>query len=261
MLQVRNILCDIIDVAYKDNPNIQRYKKFYIEMVNKNRKGKHGDYLLDKHYIHIFNLYRDDAAIIATTIHELAHHVDNINRGTTNHDKEFYEVFKVLLHTALDMNIFQIDDFLNANKDAADSNKIAKMILYYQPKNIGYKENLSKIIVKNCFDIKDKLKENQYKYNSINKTWEKEIDKSNIEQEKKWLNQLNASFDIESASTFGFDKKRYMYISKGAFEIKEELKENGFFFDSKKKVWKKEFNEKDFYLYRKKWNGIAIFVD
>ena len=72
---------------------------------------------------------------------------------------------------------------------------------------------------------------------------------------------LNASFDIESASTFGFDKKRYMYISKGSFEIKEELKENGFFFDSKKKVWKKEFNEKDFYLYRKKWNGIAIFVD
>lgn len=32
MLQVKNILCDLVDYAYKDNPKLENYKRFYIEV-------------------------------------------------------------------------------------------------------------------------------------------------------------------------------------------------------------------------------------
>lgn len=76
MIQLKNILCDLADYAYRDNPKLEQYKHFYIVVSNENRKSFHGDYNERIHRIRIFNAYRDDAAIIATTIHELTHHID-----------------------------------------------------------------------------------------------------------------------------------------------------------------------------------------
>lgn len=260
MIQVKNILCDIIDNTYGKHPNTTMYKKFYIEISERNLKSRHGDYHPKYKKICIYNLYRDDAAIIATTIHELAHHVDFINRGTTNHDNEFYSVFKILLYSALDMKIFKIEDFLNANKDAADSNKITKMIEFYHPKETNYKKNITKVVVKNCFDVKNKLKEQNYYYNAINKTWEKEIDNNSINNEISFLKELKVEYEIMDANTITFEKVRYMYIGEGSFEIKEKLKEFGFVFDGKSKSWKKEYNEKEYVKYRTIWPRLQIKI-
>lgn len=81
MIKIKNILCDVLDYAYPDSDKLGEYKRFYVEMINETRKGFHGDYHGMTHHIRIYNLYRDDASIVVTTLHELAHHVDHVNRG------------------------------------------------------------------------------------------------------------------------------------------------------------------------------------
>lgn len=56
MLQVKNILCDLVDYAYKDNPKLENYKRFYIEVSEQNRNTVHGYYNERTHHIRIFNM-------------------------------------------------------------------------------------------------------------------------------------------------------------------------------------------------------------
>lgn len=138
MIKIKNILCDVLDYAYPDSDKLGEYKRFYVEMINETRKGFHGDYHGMTHHIRIYNLYRDEASIVVTTLHELAHHVDHVNRGKLDHGKEFYAVYKQLLHTALNMHLFDKEQFINATRDASDSNKVAKMINDYIPEDVSY---------------------------------------------------------------------------------------------------------------------------
>lgn len=239
MVEMKKILNDILEYAYPNSERMQDYKRFYVELFKeKDMKSKHGDYHSITHKIRIFNLYRDDAAIIATTIHELAHHVDNCNRGTTNHDSSFYAVFKELLFTAMNMNLFNKELFLQANKDASDSNKITKMIAEYEPEDVGYKKDTKRIVVRNCYAIKEKLKERNYHYNSLLYTWEKEV--VDTSEEENFLQSENAQYDIVDATSLSLKKKRYIYAKKGSYESRNELKEAGFQYDGKKKIWKIE---------------------
>lgn len=84
-------VCDIIDYLYKDNK--EKYKKFYIKIIPKEMKSIHGRYTWDRSLIEIFNLSRPYNHTITTILHEVAHHIDYVDRGTTNHKREFYDVF------------------------------------------------------------------------------------------------------------------------------------------------------------------------
>lgn len=255
MIQIKNILCDLADYAYRDNPKLEQYKHFYIEVSNENRKSLHGYYNEKTHHIRIFNAYRDDAAIIATTIHELAHHIDTCNRGRSDHSKEFYIVFEHLLKTALDMKLFNKEEFLAATADASDSGKIRNMIKDYEPVSVGYKENISIIRVHNCYDIKNELKERGYHYNSVEKAWETETDDAAAEE--RYLKHLKADISYDVSNNFmSFNRKSYICAGQGSYDIKDYLKDNGFFFDKKIKAWKKEGNSKDLTVYRREYPNV-----
>lgn len=240
MLQVKKILNDIIEHAYPNSENSDQYKKFYVEVLDKNLKSKHGDYNGKNHHIRIFNLYRADSTIIATTIHELSHHIDYVNRGTTDHSNEFYEIFQHLLYTSLNMKLFNKEEFLKANRDASDSNKIAKLISEYVPENVGYKSGMNKIIVRNCYDIKDRLKENGFSYNKVNHTWEKELSDEDVTETKDLLESLDAEYEMTDANSLSFEKKVYIGASKGSYDVREELKQEGFYYYKKGKIWRRE---------------------
>lgn len=255
MLQVKNILCDLVDYAYKDNPKLENYKRFYIEVSEQNRNTVHGYYNERTHHIRIFNMYRDDAAIIATTIHELAHHIDTCNRGRSDHSKEFYTIFEHLLKTALNMGLFNKEQFFASTRDASDSNKIRKMIENFEPVSVGYKDNVSVIRVKNCFDIKDDLKFRWYHYNSIEKSWE--LETSEITSEEEFLKSVKVDIEYDINNNYiSFQKKTYICAANGSFDIKDELKEDGFFFDKNKKIWKKEGSKNDLDAYSAKYSNV-----
>ena len=199
MFKVKQILCDLIDETYAGSEKLADYKRFYVEMINEERKSFHGDYHFKTHRIRIFNLYRDEAAIVATTIHECAHHIDCINRGKSDHSKYFYDEFFRLLYKALDMGLFSKEDFLRANRDAADSNKIANAIKTYHPKALAYKEGLNFISVYNCYEHKDYLKGRGYYWNKVDKSWEKEVDDEGLKEELEIMDVFHMCYEIHEA--------------------------------------------------------------
>lgn len=258
MLKIKKILNDLVDNTYKDSDKIEEYKRFYVEMSPDTRKSFHGVYNIKTHRITIYNLYRDDASVVATTIHELAHHIDNCNRGDTDHQKEFYVEYQKLLYMALNMKLFSKNEFLNATRDASDSKKVARMIADYEPTDIGYKKDMITIEVHRGYEIREKLKNNGYMLNSINKTWEKEINLEEVAEEKRFLEDLGAEYDVNKNNNISFQKKTYIIASKGSYEYKEALKAEGFSYWSKDKSWKKEGTKDDVRKYTMKYPKVKF---
>lgn len=239
MIKVKNILNDLVEHTYSDSDKIEDYKKFFVEITQKTMQSKHGDYNIQTKRIRIFNLDRADDAIIATTIHELAHHIDNMNRGTTDHGVEFYEEYQKLLYKALDMELFSKECYLEAKRDASDSNKVKKMLLEYVPQKEEYKADIKTVAVRNCFAIKEQLKARGYHWNGINKTWEKEVADTEIEQEEQFLAKCDVTYEVLEAKKMTFESNTYIIAGKGSYEIREILKNDGFFY-TKDKKWKKK---------------------
>lgn len=260
MLKIKKILNDLVDNTYAGSNKIEEYKKFFVEMKPETRKSFHGQYNRKTHHIEVFNLHRDDATIIATTIHELTHHIDNCNRGTSDHQKEFYAEYKKLLYTALNMKLFSKEEFLSATRDASDSKKVAKMIEDYEPTDIGYKKDIVTIEVSKGYEIRQHLKEHGYMLNSINKTWEKEIGLENINEEKAFLKELGAEYVVNQNNDISFRKKSYIVAGKGSYEHKELLKAEGFSFWSKDKTWRKEGSAAEAKIYAAKYPSIKFSI-
>lgn len=250
MLEIKMILNDLVDYTYGHSDQLSKYKAFYVEFIDARRKGFHGDYHLKTHHIRIFNLYRDDSAIIATTIHELAHHIDQVNRGTSSHGKEFYAEYKKLLYTALDMKLFDKEQYLNATRDASDTNKVKKMIAEYEPNDIGYQKNSKRIIVKNGYEIRDALKDAGFRFNHVNKTWEKVIPDHLLDEMKIYLQMHHAEFDVVDPLAISFGGSYCLYATDGSYDARDRLKEEGFFYDRNHKCWKKKKGARDIEKYK-----------
>lgn len=103
------MLCRILEDVYRNDELLNNYKKFYIEK-GKNLKTRHGCYNSRTKHIIINNLYRDNSAIMATIIHEPAHHVDNCQWHTSDHSQKFYDIFFPLLRKGLDFGYYSKED-------------------------------------------------------------------------------------------------------------------------------------------------------
>lgn len=204
MFRIKKILNDLVSYAYAGSPNLKAYQAFYIEYVDKELKSKHGDYDKKERRIHIYNLSRTEEQLIVTTIHELAHHITLIDHDscqTNPHGPEFYDVYKRLLFTAMDMGLFNRYLFLKTTADASDSRKVAKLLETYKRHPIDYKKDLVLIQVLHGFDSREALKAHDYRYNTLNKAWEKETDTPDVETE--FLDSIGVKYKIVSAKSIG----------------------------------------------------------
>lgn len=240
MFELKKILEDIVYVAYKDSEKLSLYKKFYIEFLQKDLKSKNGQYNEKEHKITIYNLSRSDSVIIKTSIHELAHHVDTINRGTSDHSQAFYDIYKELLIAALNMKLFSKDLVLEGNTNSSDHSKVAKILNEWIPKYVAYREKEITFIIYNSYEIRNNLKNNDYKYNSINQTWKKTIDDCEREKEIEFLESLSAEYKIVKANEVSVEAVGYLVANGETYSCRDILKKNGFFFSDKK--WRKKIN-------------------
>lgn len=243
------LYCDIIDHAFrdKDEDTILKYKKVFIEVSNRELKSKNGDYDCRQKKIRIFNLSRDSKDCLRTSIHELAHHIDHVNRGESDHSDEFYAVYKELIKAAIEMKLVTKEQILSLERNSSDLNKLQKIV---KELNIDdyedYKADKKMIQVKNCFSIKDKIKQNQYSWNGTSKLWEKEVDINNLDAELEELYALidKANVNVIDANVINFDCFSYILV-KDSYEFKDQLKARGYYYDSKKKGWKKKFKNEE----------------
>lgn len=256
MIQLKKTFEDILDHAYPDSEKLDAYKRVYVETINKNMKSRHGDYNKKTKHIRIFNLYRSDASLAATSIHELAHHVDCCNRGKSDHSKEFYEVFEVLLTTALNMGIFTVDEFLESHRDASDSNKIAMMLERYVPEPIDYKKDTVILSVSGGFDQKDRLKAKGYSWNPGLKTWDKEISDNDVEEEQTYLATLRLHGEVRDAGKLSMSRGTCIVAGKGSFDIRDILKQEGFSFQSTRKIWTKPGDNSELLKYKSRYPNV-----
>lgn len=257
MIQLKKTFEDILDYAYPDSKKLDMYKKVFVETIDETRKSFHGDYNGRKKRIRIFNLYRSDASLVATSIHELAHHVDYCNRGCLDHGDNFYAVYKQLLYVSLNMGIFTKEEFLKSTSDASDSNKVKAMLANFEPHPLAYKNNIVIVSVKNGYSHKEYLKESGYHWNSVQCTWDKEIDSDIADLEKNKLLSMKMEVAIREAKKFKMSRGTSIVAGKGSYNIRDFLKENGFRYNSKRKVWYKSGSKEEFEMYKNNYPNVS----
>lgn len=215
---LKNNLNEIIDYCYSDDVYIEKYKRFSIEIKNELRASYVGCYnpsvskiiLLDNIRTHENNNF------IETSIHELAHHVENIKYRRTDHSKEFYDEYRKLLYGAFDLKKINRYSFINnLDPNFIAYTKVKKIVDEYKPRNV--KPAIYTIEVSNCFDQKTVVKDNGYKWNGDIKTWSKVVDKINLGPEKKKLKDAGISDDnikIRDVSEIVLFNKDKLYSKK-----------------------------------------------
>jgi len=235
VFEVRRMLHNIIDKAYENDTDIDKYKKFYLSFLEKNYKSKGGDYALKKREIRIMGVGKKSAKdLCLTALHELAHHIDNMQRDTTDHSTKFYSIYQKLVHSALDIGFMDIEDvrWVIENSSYADSKKVARFLDEYAPhyNRTAMINGNVKICVYNSFNIRSVLKEKGYQYNGVDKSWCKTIEESAVDGEKEFLLLHIQEQDIDIVDTNKVHIRNRMYIEvKGnTFQCKDILKNNGF---------------------------------
>lgn len=196
--QAKAALIDIVKHAYKGSPKMKEYCTFDYTIVPKELRSKHGDYHGSKRLIRIFNeSSRTLPQLITTSIHELAHHIDWCNRGTSDHSALFYEEYRNLVFAALDLGMVGINEVLESKRDAADSTKLKLMIIEYMEEGREKREKIeraSRIMVYNAFDIKEALKAAGFRWDGEARAWYKELGE-NAEHDVALVENLMAGSD------------------------------------------------------------------
>lgn len=237
-------ICDIIDYLYQENQD--KYKKIFIKIIPKEMKNFHGVYYLNKNLIKIFNLSRPFNHIVATILHEVAHHIDFCNRNKTDHGKIFYNELYKLLIAAMELNIISKEDIITRT-DSKDKYRLEKYfgdIQGWKIESLEYKKNRKIIKVSNSFSIKGQLKEKGYKYSKIEQLWIKEIESVRLEEEIEYLKRITHKSNIKIIDRENLEIEAIYYIAiLNSYNYREILKENGYIYKGYgigKKSWNKK---------------------
>lgn len=210
---IKAFLDDLIDFCYKGTVEpdmLAKYHKFYLKLTDKELKSKLGHYIFSKKSIHLFNVKSsNNVSCIVTLIHELSHHIDYMNRGTSDHSKDFYNVHIELIMTLFKMGTVSYNEFINLKDYASNSNKLKRLVEkgYCVTEQLDYEKEKNWLIVKNCYETYAYLKEKNYVYNFYIKSWMKKININDIEKSKtEILNTCkNATFITRSGCELIFN--------------------------------------------------------
>lgn len=198
-VQIKKMLNDILDVAYKDEVSpamLAQFKRFTIMASEAELRRALGDCWHNKDgsaSIRILGLGRDryqESLIVA--IHEVSHHLQLVLYKATGHGELFYEIHKKLLFAAFDMGILKVEDVTEGSESRArNKNKLARMMSEYVPRPFDYKSDTITLFVYNAYAIKEKLKTHGYHWNGLDQAWTKELLEEDLEDELQYLQALS----------------------------------------------------------------------
>ena len=199
------------EIAYKSSPALQgrlfktlrcianatypnQIKKFSVRLRLRESKSFHGLYDLDHSEIRLYNFYRPFGCLVATGIHELAHHCEFVLCGKTGHTPRFYQTMFDLMRVALERGWLLYNDI---EKIGEDSPSARKFLAHYGAilASVPTPDPLPPaLIVKvfNVYNIKEELKSAGYMWSALEAAYTKEIPASLIDDERSFLDSLNA---------------------------------------------------------------------
>ena len=249
--QYKKQLETIIENAYLEDPKLYLYKKFYLKILDRATKSYSGLYYEKKREIRVMDIHGDEGNNISTLLHELAHHIDYVKNGKTGHQAPFYEAYKNLIYSALDLGYVEMKTLREMAHRNVDFNKVQKILDgYVRSEPMINLEHKTVISISNSFSIKETLRKRGYYWNGVNKSWYKEISEDDVDDEIAAILSLGQSEDdITLSSTgnmnFKTNKVKYPYYIKveNGYDIREELKAGGFLWNKADKKWEKGFSD------------------
>ena len=235
---------ELLKTAYSDLSEEEKksYSSVYVELCRDVRKSNER-YCSDLiqtdgspkgRRITIYNLYRQESEIINSLIIGLAHHVDFCRHGETDNTQQFREIYQDMLFKALDADKLSYDELKNSNDYQTKKPIRNALASYWRDES---KTDSEKIIeVRNCYDIRDILKNSGFTYNDLLQSWEKRVPYGEVKKISADLTALKSDVDITTRSVnrmvFGFTA--YVCITGKTYEYRDILKANGYRFEDKK---------------------------
>ena len=253
--QLKEQLDNIIENAYYNDPLKNKYKQFTLKVHDKEIKSYSGLYDQRTKKIEIFDIRDSESLSQSTLLHELAHHIDFTQNGSTGHKKPFYEAFKKLIYSALDLGYIDLEAMKSRKRRNTDHNKVQKILENYTYNKPVIDININQIIsVKNSYNYKESLKTLGFTWNKVNREWQKNINPDEKDTIKSSLVNLGINDEdiiFEDTSKINLKyggkvfKTDYVLFVDKAFSIKEELKRDGYHWYSQDKLWYKEFDSEE----------------
>ncbi len=250
--RIKKYLDDIVDVAFKDEDekNLKNFKNYTLKLSSDEKKTTAGRCYLGKRLIEVYNPSRGTKLVAKTCIHELAHHIDWCLHGCSGHQKPFYEIYTKLIYASLDMGVMTRDDYFS-DRFSRERNKVKVIVANYVPHEVDYKMDHAQVIsILNAFEQREKLKGYGYRWNAMEQTWDKEINRS-FEEEEYILKMLGIErYDVDryesgeqsccyivKAPDLYIDAMIYLEVKGDTYPVKDKLKEYGFLYNPQNKGW------------------------
>ena len=230
----------IVSELYAYNSKLKEYLSFNLKCESKKLKSKYGDYDLRTATITLFscgNVYPKFLYIVA--VHELAHHIQMINTGASNHGIEFYQIFKELIHISINKNIISTLDVREYGMymDTYDRNKVVKMLDDYIEKNVKQTISHSVIHITQAGVWQSLLISRNYKWNPLENTWDFICySTERLYKEKEFLRKYFYEKDIYIGDIKWLPQK-VMEVSGDIKKIYYELSSYGFLLQRRDKGW------------------------
>lgn len=243
MIMITNMYIElrvIVSELYASDSKLKEYLSFKLKYDSRNLKGKAGEYDLRTATILLFSCgYVYPKFLYIVAVHELVHHIQAVT-GVSNHDKEFYRIYKELLHMSINKNIISTSDVREYGMymNTSDRNKVVMMLDDYVAKNtIRQTISHSVIHVTNAGVLQPLLISRNYKWNPLENTWDficYSIER--LYREKEFLKKHFYEKDIYIGDIKWIPKK-IIEVSGNIKKIYYELSSHGFILQRRSKDW------------------------
>lgn len=247
--RMKKFLDDIIDVAFsdKDKTDRKKYKKYTLNIMVKENATTSGMYRENSKSIEVYNPSLGSKHLAKCCLHELSHHIDACQHGTSGHQKPFYGIYAKLIYASLDMGILSVKDF--DDSWSSDQNKVRAIVAKYVPHPVEYKAEFNPVVrVYNGFSVKDVLKQNGYRWNGVEQVWEKTIYRNREEEEKILTGssiskqpaeyvELPGPYYIIVQPEMYVDAIIYIVAEGNTYDRRDHLKKYHFYYSKEKKTW------------------------
>jgi predicted SprT family Zn-dependent metalloprotease len=137
--ELNNLLKEIVADYQQQFKNNEEYLSYKLTTSPEKLDSKHGDYTFKTKQIRIFNMINISREhFVGTAIHELAHHIEYIDKGSTGHSKNFYTIYKRLIDIAVKKDFIKYS--IMAKEKLIDSSDIRQLEKFFpELKQIGDK--------------------------------------------------------------------------------------------------------------------------
>ena len=244
-IYIRNKMLEGLVVAFPED--FKRYKGFVVDTIVKELKTS-SKYIYEDRKIVIASLSRDPADIYISALIQLAKHIDIIERKETHLDKEYAEILKNLLITAISIGHIKLNDVVKMSDE-----KTKKMLLKYYFSftywKIEQNEHMKNVYVyvDESFYIKNILKTHGYFYDKQQSLWKKKLEIKSLEEEEQFIDEYKekAIFIVIADNRFYIRPVYLIKIKTFAYQEAPLLRSLGYQYDRDKRIWTKIIVAKD----------------